>query len=120
MGLPVRYTAQSLKDYLLKNPSATYSEMAQAFSGTPLGVKRALCHHKIKLKSLPGRIRPRKCSREKLEAYLSAHPDATAMETAKALNTSRSNVYGVAKRYGITFVDTGNHRRKSSSSIQSQ
>jgi hypothetical protein len=112
MGYPIKYTAEGLKDYLLKNPSATYAEMAPAFSGTSQGVKRALYHFKIKLRAIPGRVRPLKCSREKLEAYLSAHPEATAMEASKALNTSRSNVYSFAKRYGITFADKYHHKTR--------
>jgi hypothetical protein len=120
MGSPVvKYPPEALKDYLLKNPNATLEDIAVAFSGKMTGVKKALYRHKIKLSAIPDRVRPLKCSREKLEAYLSTHPDATAMETAKALNAGIANLYVFAKRYGITFVNKY-HRRKSSPPLSSQ
>ena len=119
MSTPLKYPPEALKDYLLKNPNANAKDIAVAFSGKLTGAKTALYRHKIKLSTIPGRKRPLKCSREKIEAHLFAHPDATARETAKALNAGVATLYTFARRYGITFVNKY-HRRKSSSSIQSQ
>jgi hypothetical protein len=112
MGTPRKYPPEALKDYLLKNPNATAQDIAVAFSGRMTGAKKALYRHKIRLRAIPGRVRPLKCSREKLETYLSAHPEATAKDAAKALNTAIANLYTFARRYGITFVNRYHYPRK--------
>lgn len=119
MSTPLKYPVEALKDYLLKNPNATAQDISVAFSGKLTGAKTALYRHKIKLSTIPGRKRPIKCSREKIEAHLFVHPDATARETAKALNAGIATLYTFARRYGINFARKY-HRRKSSPSLSSQ
>ena len=111
----VKFYPEELKRYLLAHPNMTREEIAEAFSGTLAGLTTALNRHRIKLKSIPGRVFPYKYSKEDLENYLSAHPEAQAKEIAQFFNTSIGTVRVSARRYGIVLPKISRGRRKTTS-----
>ena len=108
----IKFHPEELKRYLLAHPNVTREEIAEAFSGTLAGLTTALNRHRIKLKSIPGRVFPYKYSKEDLENYISAHPEAQAKEIAQFFNTSIGTVRVSARRYGIALPKISRSRRK--------
>ena len=111
----IKFHPEKLKSYLLEHPNMTREEIAEAFSGTLSGLTTVLNRHQIKLKSIPGRVFPYKCSKEDLETHLSAYPEAQAKEIAKFFNISIGTVRVSARRYGISLPKISRSRRKSAS-----
>ena len=97
-----KITKESLRDYLLSHPDASYIEIADHFDTVKSTAKKAVDRYGLNsLKKHQTRWGRERISKEALELWMKAHPDSSTKEAAVGLGVYPETMSRILKKYGL-------------------